>query len=182
MAGGVSMKEENIKDGVEPDLSSTLSDVEATTMEKLLKEIACVCCGYDVLIRYLLEVQELGAGKDINEKMNLFLVDPLYNVRKDWSVENLEHGVFTSMDEKDVENVLGYVMRAKSHGHMFPNQSIPLSGTKLFYVNLQKRGSIASDHGSSGFESKESETFVKQPVFETERQHCTILMTYIANK
>lgn len=76
-ASSVSTREENFLVEIEPAASSTLSQGSSTAVNKLVEEMALVCCIVNVKFRNFVEEHELGATEGINVKVYFTLVDHL---------------------------------------------------------------------------------------------------------
>lgn len=63
-------------------------------MKRLLAALAPFCCIYDINFRNLVEEHAVVAGEDINGKVDLQLMDLLYNLRNDRDADSLEYNYF----------------------------------------------------------------------------------------
>lgn len=88
-------------------------------MNQELKTMAFFCCIHVVDLRYLVKGHELGAGKDINWKLDIVMDDLPYNVRKNQKEDKLECAVIFLKSMNDIEKILGLVMRIAAHGYVF---------------------------------------------------------------
>lgn len=74
------MKEVDTVDESKPAAFSILSEEGRTMMRKLVKATASSCFNYNVDLRNLIEVHELGVKKNLGGKMVLFQADSQNNV------------------------------------------------------------------------------------------------------
>lgn len=75
-------KEEDIVDDVLPAATLGLSEEGKAAMATLVKWRVPVCEAYDVEFRNVVEEHELGAGEELDGKVDLVVADPPYNVRR----------------------------------------------------------------------------------------------------
>lgn len=88
-------------------------------MTIFIKEMTLLCSIYDVELWPYVKRHELVNGENGTGKMNFFLADPLYIVRRDRDDDYAEYDIFVSNDMNDTENVFGYVMKPGACVHVF---------------------------------------------------------------
>lgn len=118
-ANAVSTKEESVVDKVDLTASSTMSEERSTVIKKLLEVMDLVRCIHDVDFRNLVEEHGLGAGEDINAKVNFELLDPPYNEVVDQNAENSKCDVIILEGMRDTTQMLGNMMNPGDPGHAF---------------------------------------------------------------
>lgn len=137
-------------------------------------EEAARCPGFCLLIydfdfENIVEKYELGAREDINEKMYFASVDTPHNVQCDRNVYSSEYDVITLEDMTDMVKMLGDVMNAVAHPHVFCSSlRVALRYNALVSPFTEERTRITSHCKDTGSESEKGETAVKQPVLEME--------------
>lgn len=105
--------------------SFTVRGKESTGMKKPLRSMVPMSFPYDIDFENSVQEHKLGAGEDINRKVDSVLVVPPYNVRRDRNAENSEYDVITSDDMRGIAKVLGDLMKPEFYDNVFCS-SLPL--------------------------------------------------------
>lgn len=113
------MKEEHILEEMSSDSPSTASEKKRTAMSKLMTLIALLSFIYDAGFRNLAKKSDRRGGKYLGGLVDLVLVDPAYNVRRDRTDDHADCDVFRSNLVKDMVKVLGNLMKPGAHAHLF---------------------------------------------------------------
>lgn len=88
-------------------------------MIQCIKEMALVCSIYVDDYRNLAAEHKLEAEVDQNREVDLFLVDPPYNLQRDRNDDHADYDAFKSSDMEERAKFVGDIMKQKAHAHGF---------------------------------------------------------------
>lgn len=95
--------------------SSALIKEKNPSMQKHVKERACLYSMYDIDIQGFAEADRLAVGEKLNGKVDLFLADLLCNKKIIWNDVFAEYDVFALEIINYLSKMLGYVIMPGAH-------------------------------------------------------------------
>lgn len=115
IASNYNIKQKYIVDEDVHALVSTLKEKWKTTESQPVKNMTSACSIYTVDSKSFAEKLGSAAGEDLSEKVNLYLADYHYNLRRDGSDGSPDYNMFGSSDVKETSKVLRDLIKTEAH-------------------------------------------------------------------
>lgn len=144
-------KEEDVVDFPVPSGATDLSDTEREAYMLLEDAMSQYVCVYDTSFRELSDIHADRKGEELTGLVDLLLVDPPYNTRREGNKDHSRHDVFTTKDMDDLVDFASDILVPGAHGHIFcSHQQIVEWESRLQSVTTCEDMSDDSDNQSDG--------------------------------